>query len=96
MKWSVSIQIFWIFSPEYNWDNVGENKLVDSFDLQTEKWSSEDPFPFTPVGRSYNIPYGNTFLSIGGSKSDNQAANYIYTASRKNYIFWNIWVKDHK
>ena len=70
-----------IFSPDYNWDNVGENRLVESFDMQTEEWSSEPPFPFTAVGRCTNIPYGNSFLSIGGSTSASQATDYIYTVN---------------
>ena len=73
-----------IFSPDYTWTNNGDNRHVESFDLQTEEWSSEPPFPFTPVGRSTNIPYGNSFLSIGGTKSDNEAVDYIYTVNGHN------------
>ena len=73
-----------IFSPDYTWTNNGDNRHVESFDLQTEEWSSEPPFPFMPVGRSTNIPYGNSFLSIGGTKSDNEAVDYIYTVNGHN------------
>ena len=67
--------------PAYTWANVSENKHVESFDLQTEEWSSEAPFPFDPVGRCTNIPYGNSFLSIGGTKSGDESVDYIYTVS---------------
>ena len=52
--------------PDFNWGNNGDNTIVESFDLATLKWTREDDFPFIPVGVTTNVPYGRSFLSVGG------------------------------
>ena len=64
-------------SPDITWDNNHEFTAVESFDLQTKTWQVEDSFPFIPVGLSANIPYGNTFLTVGGH-SERQNVDYVY------------------
>ena len=56
---------------------------MDSFNLQTLKWKTEDErFPFTPVGASTNVPYGNTFITVGGLMREeinkNKNVDFIY------------------
>ena len=46
--------------------NNGDLTEVESFNLETMQWSHELAFPFKPVTHTANIPYGNTFLSVGG------------------------------
>ena len=70
-------------------ENNGEQKIViagscengfnkvESFDLKAMKWTQEDDFPFTPVAYAKNIPYGRTFLSVGGYV-DGLATDKIY------------------
>ena len=59
--------------PYYHWGNLAHNKDVESFDLETECWRTEDSFPFTPAGGSTNVQYGRGFLSIGGYTNDKRA-----------------------
>ena len=41
-------------------------------------WKKEEnSFPFIPVGATTNIPYGNTFLTIGGHFDGNNV-DWIY------------------
>ena len=49
--------------------------VVESFNLETMQWSHEPDFPFKPVTHPTNIPYGNTYLVIGGH------ANGVYVDS---------------
>lgn len=79
------INIF--FRPDYTWINGEMCPEVESFDLQTEEWSSEAPFPLIPVGRGTNIPYGNSFLSIGGF-GQGRDVDYIYTV--RNHFLGSI------
>ena len=54
--------------------------VVESFDLQAMKWTVEPDFPFKPVAWSRNVPYGRTFLSVGGHTgySSGKIVDYIY------------------
>merc|ERR1712241_560840 len=58
-------------TPDYTLDNNHEFKDVESFNLQTMTWQEEAKFPFVPVAMGTNIPYGNSFLSIGGHTKGN-------------------------
>ena len=53
-------------SPGFNWDNNGDYRIVESFDLATMEWTREDDFPFIPLGITTNVPHGRSFLSVGG------------------------------
>ena len=55
-----------LFRPDFDWNNNAEFIAVESFNLETMQWSNEPDFPFKPVTVPTNIPYGNTFLSVGG------------------------------
>ena len=70
------------FRPDYDWNNNHEFTAVDSFNLQTMAWQEEASFPFTPIGASTNIPYGNTFITVGGLLREeanvNKNVDYIY------------------
>ena len=59
---------------------------VESFDLQTMKWTDEPDFPFTPVAWGRNVPYGQTFLSVGGHTGYNggERADFIYRVRSRN------------
>ena len=70
------------FRPDYDWNNNHEFTAVDSFNLQTMSWQAEESFPFTPIGASTNIPYGNTFITVGGLLREgdyvNKNVDFIY------------------
>ena len=68
---------FFFLRPDYVWGNLAHNKIVESFDLERERWYSEANFPFTPIGGSTNVQYGRDFLSVGGF-TQNKASDTIY------------------
>ena len=52
-------------------------------------WQEEPNFPFVPVAMPTNVPYGNSFLSIGGhikgspwtasGQDEGENVDFIYT-----------------
>ena len=50
---------------------------MDSFNLATMEWTREPDFPFLPFGATTNLPYGRSFLSIGGH-ANNANVDHIY------------------
>ena len=51
---------------------------MESFDLETETWHVEPDFPFVPIYAGRNVPWGNTFLSVGGTKGSGNNLDFIY------------------
>ena len=57
-------------------------------------WQEEAKFPFVPVAMGTNIPYGNSFLSIGGhikgnpwsKPNEGKHTDYIYTVTEFNNV----------
>ena len=40
---------------------------MESFNLETMEWENDhDPFPFGEMHAGTSLPYGNSFLSVGG------------------------------
>ena len=75
-------------SSDYPWDNNHEFKDVESFNLQTMSWQEETKFPFVPVALGTNIPYGNSFLSIGGTiKGNPWAASGVGEGKHVDFIY---------
>ena len=58
----------------------GQLTTVESFNLQTKTWQAEPSFPFIPVHAGRNIPYGNTFLSVGGHYNG-ENKDFVYTVT---------------
>ena len=89
------------FRPDYDWNNNKEFTIVDSFNLQTMKWKTEDErFPFKMVGAAAKVPYGNTFITVGGLMKDEAGKNinvdFIYKVCRlpiKDYVVIIIMVE---
>ena len=67
-----------LFRPDFDWNNNAEFTAVESFNLETMQWSHEPDFPFVPVAHPTNVPYGNTFLSVGGYNNLVKSADTIY------------------
>lgn len=65
------------YSPDYTFDNSKDFTAVESFNLQTKTWQAEPTFPFDPVAVPTNIPYGNTFLTVGGMVN-RENVDYVY------------------
>ena len=62
----------------------GAIDTVESFDLNTKTWNWEPSFPFVPIYGSTSIPYGNTFMTVGGYYGNNK--DYVYMVT--NFILW--------
>ena len=63
----------------YKGSNGNVAAAVESFNLQTMRWSREtDDFPFTPVAWPTNIQWGRTFLTVGGYNPQTGFSDLIY------------------
>ena len=52
---------------------------MESFNLETMEWEdSHEPFPFAVTGFTTNVPYGNSFISVGGYADKRQIHKVSY------------------
>ena len=78
MTYCIALTKTYFERPDFGGGNNADLTAVESFNLETMQWSHEPPFPFTPVWLSTSIPFGNTFLSVGGYTNNIEARDDIF------------------